>query len=162
MQWFTARSSGLALWLALLTVPMLSAGCRTAGEAPLFTATGLGWRVQEGQALWRPRRQSPELGGELVLASHADGRCVIQFAKTPLPLVLAQTTRTNWFIEFPPRQKCFTGPPPPPVRFAWLYLAAALAGESLPSALRFQHKPDGGWRLENTRSGETVEGFLGP
>jgi hypothetical protein len=162
MQWFKARSSGPALWLALLAVLTVSAGCRTASEAPLFTATGPGWRVREGQALWRPGRQFPELGGELVVASHEDGRCVIQFAKTPLPLVLAQTTRTNWLIQFPPRRKSFAGRQPPPVRFAWLYLGAALAGDSLPAALRFERKPGGGWRLENTRSGETVEGYLVP
>ena len=161
MQSFKARSSGPALGLVLLTAVMLSAGCRTAGKAPLFTATGPGWRVQEGQALWKPGRQFPELGGELVMASHEDGRCVVQFAKTPLPLVMAQTTRTNWRIEFPPRRMSFGGRQPPPVRFAWLYLAAALSGDPLPSALRFQRKPDGGWRLENTRSGESVEGFLG-
>ena len=145
----------------MLTVPMLSAGCRTASETALFTASGPDWRVQEGQALWRPGRQFPELGGELVMASHTDGRWVVQFAKTPLPLVLVQTTRTNWLIEFPPRRMRFAGRRPPPPRFAWLYLPAALSGESLPAALRFQREPDGGWRLENTRSGETVEGFLG-
>ena len=96
------------------------------------------------------------------MASHEDGRCVIQFSKTPLPLVFAQTTRTNWLIEFPPQRMGRAGRQPPPVRFAWLYLPAALTGEPLPAELRFQHKPDGGWRLENTRSGETVEGFLGP
>ena len=80
---------------------MLWAGCRTAGEAPLFTAAGPGWRVQEGQALWRPGRQFPELGGELVMARHEDGRCVIQFAKTPLPLVLAQTTPATGSSSFP-------------------------------------------------------------
>ena len=162
MQWFKACSVGLALRLVLLAVPVLLVGCRTAPHAPLFVAAGPGWRVQEGQALWRPGRELPELGGELVVASHEDGRCAIQFAKTPLPLVLAQTTRTNWLIEFPPRRMSFNGRRPPPVRFTWLHLAAALTGESLPSPLRFQRKPDGGWRLENPRSGETVEGFLGP
>jgi hypothetical protein len=82
--------------------------------------------------------------------------------KTPLPLVLAQTTRTNWLIEFPARRVSFAGRRRPPARFAWLHLSAALAGEPLPCALRFQRTPDGGWRLENTRSGESVEGFLGP
>ena len=96
------------------------------------------------------------------MASDADGRCAIQFTKTPLPLVLAQTTRTNWLIEFPPRRMSFGGHRTPPTRFAWLYLHAALSGDSLPSTLRFQRKPDGGWRLENTRSGETLEGFLAP
>ncbi len=162
MQWVKSLSFGLLLPSALLSMAMLSAGCRTTAKAPLFTASGPGWRVQEGQALWRPGRQFPELGGELVVASHADGCCAIEFAKSPLPLVLAQTTRTNWLVEFPPRRMSFDGRCPPPTRFAWLYLPAALAGESLPSGFRFQRKPDGGWRLENTRSGETVEGFLGP
>jgi hypothetical protein len=162
MQWLKALSFGPALRLALLAVPMLATGCLTPSYPPLFTATGPGWRVQEGQALWRPGRQFPELGGELVMASHQDGRCVVEFAKTPLPLVTVQTTSTNWFIEFPARRMSFGGRQPPPDRFAWLYLPTALSGASLPAALRFQRKPDGGWRLENTRSGETVEGFLGP
>ena len=96
------------------------------------------------------------------MASDAQGRCTIQFTKTPLPLVLAQTTPTNWLIAFPSRRMSFGGRRAPPTRFAWLYLHAALAGDPLPSTLRFQRKPDGGWRLENTRSGETVEGFLAP
>jgi hypothetical protein len=96
------------------------------------------------------------------MASHDDGRCVVEFAKTPLPLVMVQTSSTQWFIEFPARRMSFGGRQPPPVRFAWVYLPAALSGDSLPSALHFQRKPDGGWRLENTRSGETVEGFLSP
>lgn len=162
MQWFPTRPFGPVLRIAFLTVPLLLVGCRTAGKAPLFTATGPGWRIQEGQALWRPGRRSPELGGELVLASNVDGRCVIQFTKTPLPLVTVQITATNWYIAFPPQRRSFAGRQPPPTRLAWLYLPAALSGDSLPAALRFQRKPDGGWRLENTRSGETVEGYLGP
>ncbi len=162
MQWLKAHFSAASFGLALLAGPMLSAGCRTASERPLFTATGPGWHVQEGQALWRPGRQFPELGGELVVATHEDGRCLIQFAKTPLPLVLVETSRTNWFIEFPPRRMSFGDRQPAPIRLTWLYLPAALAGDSLPSELRFIRNPDAGWRLENTRSGETVEGFLGP
>ena len=162
MQWLKALSFGPALRLALLAVPMLAAGCLTPSHPPLFTAKGPGWRVQEGQALWRPGRQFPELGGELVMASDKEGRCVVQFAKTPLPLVTVQTSSTDWFIEFPARRLSFGGHQPPPDPFAWLYLPNALSGASLPAALRFQRKPDGGWRLENTRSGETVEGFLGP
>ena len=149
------------LWTALLSIVMFSSGCQTAPRS-LFTATGPGWRVQEGQALWRPRRGMPELGGDLVMASHADGRCAIEFAKTPISLVSAQTTRTNWLIQFPAGQMSFAGRRQPPVRFAWLYLHTALAGEPLPPPLRFERKPDGGWRLENTRSGETMEGFLAP
>ncbi len=162
MQWLRTLSLCPALRLALLTVLILGNGCRTAPKAPPFVVSGPGWHVREGQALWRPGRQFPELGGELVMASHEDGRCMIEFAKTPVPLVLAQTSRTNWLIKFPSRSMSFAGHQPPPARFAWLYLSGALAGDSLPSALHFQRKPDSGWRLENARSGEVVEGFLGP
>ena len=151
-----------ALWLALLASLPLCTGCRTPRESDLFATGGPGWRIQEGQALWRPERRMPELAGEIVMASHADGRCVIQFAKTPLTLVLAQTSRTNWLIQFPPRRMGFTGRGSPPTRSAWLYLHAALAGDSLPAGFHFQRKPDGGWRLQNGRSGETLEGFLAP
>jgi hypothetical protein len=118
--------------------------------------------VQEGQALWRPGRRFPELGGEIVMASHEDGRCVIQFAKTPLPLVMAQTSHTNWFIQFPPQKVSFAGRGAPPARFVWLHLSAAFRGKPLPAHLSFRPKPDGAWRLENTRSGETLDGFLAP
>jgi hypothetical protein len=128
----------------------------------LFTTSGPGWRVQQGQALWRPGRQYPELGGEVIMATHQDGRCAIQFLKTPIPLVLAQTGPTNWVIQFPPRQMNFAGKNNPPPRFLWLYLHAALAGESLPEFLHFSRKPDGEWKLENIKSGETLEGYLEP
>jgi hypothetical protein len=152
----------LAVWPALLASLALFTGCQTPTESDLFTTTEPGWRVQEGQALWRPRRGMPELGGDIVMASRADGRCVIQFIKTPMSLVLAQTSLTNWLVQFPPRQIGFKGRGSPPKRFAWLYLHSALAGEPLPAAFQFGQKPDGGWKLENTRSGESVEGFLGP
>ena len=97
-----------------------------------------------------------------VLASHEDGRCLIQFAKTPMTLVSAQTTRTNWLIQFPPARMSFRGRRQPPTHFAWLYLYAALSGQPLAPPFRFEREPDGGWRLENPRSGETLKGFLAP
>ena len=150
------------LRLALLAVALFSSSCRTTTGTSLFTTTGPGWHVQEGQALWRSGRGYPEIGGDLVMVSHEDGRCAIEFAKTPMSLVLAQTTRTNWLIQFPAGKMGFTGRGPGPTRFAWLYLHTALAGGPLPLPLRFERKPDGDWRLENTRTGETLEGFLSP
>jgi len=161
MQLSVGQSCRLALGSVLPAILMLCGGCQT-GTTSLFTASGAGWRVQQGQALWRPGRGFPELGGDLVMARHEDGRCFIQFAKTPMSLVSVQTTPTQWLIQFPPRGWAFTGHRRPPTRFAWLYLPAALAGEQLPGSLRFETKPEGGWRLENTRSGETLEGFLAP
>jgi hypothetical protein len=144
---------------AMLAMLMSCGGCHTAGRT-LFAASGPGWRVQQGQALWRPRSGMPELGGDLVFATDAAGRAVIQFAKTPMALVSAQTTSNRWLIDFPPRNLGFSGRGGPPARFAWLSLPAGLAGKALVPPLRFERKPDGGWRLENTRSGEAIEGFL--
>ncbi len=56
----------------------------------------------------------------------------------------------------------FSGHGSGPARFLWLYLPVALAGEKLPPAFHFERKPEGGWRLENTHTGETLEGFLAP
>ena len=162
MQRLKSQLSGAALVLAGLTGLALLTACCTVSKAPLFTATGPGWRVQEGQALWKFSRRAPELGGELVIASDQEGRCLVQFTKTPLPLVLAQTTPTDWFISFPPRHMSFAHRGTPPTRLMWLYLPRALAGEPLPPPLQFRRKPDGGWRLDNPRSGESIQGFLAP
>lgn len=161
MRILIGQSCCVALGSVLLAILMLCGGCQTATKS-LFTAAGPGWRVQQGQALWRPRRGFPELGGDLVVASHEDGRCLVQFAKTPMTLVSAQTTGTNWLIQFPAGRMSFTGHRRRPTRFAWLYLHAALTGEQLPPPLRFERGAAGGWRLENTRSGETIAGFLAP
>ena len=150
------------LWSALLAALLLFCGCQTTTNNNLFTASGPGWHIQEGQALWRPGRGLPEFGGDLVLAGDDNGRSLIQFDKTPLSLVFVQTTPDQWLIRFPQRQMSFRGRGPGPTRFAWLYLRAALAGEQLPSPLHFERKPGGSWRLENSSTGETLEGFLSP
>jgi len=138
---------------------MFLCGCQTATQS-LFTAAGPGWHVQQGQALWRSGRGSPEFGGDLVLASDDAGHCLIQFDKTPMAILSAQTASNHWLIKFPQRQMSFSGRGPGPTRFGWLYLPAALAGKPLSEPLHFERRPDGGWRLENSRTGETLEGFL--
>jgi len=136
-------------------------GCQTATQS-LFITTGSGTRVQQGQALWRPQSGLPEFGGDLLLVTDDAGRCLIQFDKTPMAIVSAQTTSNQWLIKFPQQQMSFSGHGPGPTRFSWLYLPVALNGKPLPEPLHFQLKPDGGWRLENSRTGETLEGFLSP
>lgn len=155
LRWF--ENCRVCLWAVLL--PVIFCGCRTTN---LFTASGPGWRVQQGQALWRPENGLPEFGGDLVLAEDNNSRALIQFDKTPLSMVFAETTSNRWLIRFPQRQMNFSGRVPEPTRFVWLYLPAALAGKPVPSPLHFERKPDGGWRLENTNTGEILEGFLSP
>ncbi len=158
----TGRLYYPGFWLALLCALVVLAGCSTTSR-PIFSDTaGPGWSVRQGQAVWRPNSRLPELAGEVVMASHPDGAFSLEFSKTPFSLVRAQTTRTNWFIQFPPQHISLRGRGAPLTRFAWLQLPAALTGQPLPRTLHFDNKPDGGWRLVNTRSGETIEGFFTP
>jgi hypothetical protein len=150
------------LWMVLAAFLAPGGGCIMAPDKTLFVISGPGWTVRQGQAIWRPGPRYPELAGEIVLAQNPDGRSSLQFTKTLLPVALAQTTKTNWLIQFPPRRLGFTGRAQPPQRFVWLHLAAALTGETLPENFHFTRSPDGGWRLENRRTGEFVEGFLSP
>jgi hypothetical protein len=136
-------------------------GCQSP-YSTLFPTSGPEWQVQAGQALWRPERGRPEFGGDLVLASDKAGRHLIQFDKTPLAIMSAETTTNRWLIKFPAQHMSFSGYGSGPKRFGWLYLARALAGEPLPREFQFTRRPDGNWRLENTRTGETLEGFLSP
>ena len=149
-------------WLILAAFALLGGGCVTSPDKILFSTTGPGWTVQQGQAIWRPGLKYPELAGEIVLAQNPDGRSSLQFTKTLLPVALAQTTKTNWLIQFPPQRLGFSGRGQPPPRFMWLHLAAALKGKPEPKTFQFTRSPDGGWRLENRRTGEFVEGFLSP
>ena len=149
----------LPSWL-LLSLALLC-GCQTSTRN-LFSANGPGWRVQQGQALWRPKNGLPEFGGDLVVARDDDGRCLIQFDKTPMAILSAQVTTNRWLIKFPQREMSFSGCGAGWTRFAWLYLPAALDGKPLPKKFKFTQKPDGGWRLENSSTGESVEGFLSP
>lgn len=145
----------------LLAGLVLFCGCQTTNKS-LFTASGPDWKVQVGQALWRPGHKLPEVGGDLVLAQDQQGRRLVEFDKTPISLVSAQMTSNRWLVHFPQQDMTFGGHGPGPTRFLWLYLPVALAGEKLPSKLHFDRKPDGGWRLENAHTGESLEGFLAP
>jgi hypothetical protein len=128
----------------------------------MFAASGPDWHVQQGQALWRPRSGLPEFGGDLVLAGDGTGRHLIQFDKTPLNMMSAQTTTNRWLIKYPQQKLSFSGHGQGSRRFLWLFLPAALAGQPLPPTFKFTRQPDGGWRLENPGTGELVEGFLSP
>jgi hypothetical protein len=157
---FVIRHSSFAL-LGLASFLLLWCGCQTTTQS-LFTATGPGWQVQQGQALWRPKSGLPEFGGDLVLASDDAGRHLIEFDKTPINLMSAQITSNRWLIKFPQQNMSFSGHGAGSAHFGWLYLPAALEGKPLPKNFSFERKPDGGWRLENSRTGEILEGFLSP
>ena len=135
--------------------------CHTVPLPPLNLSEP-GWKLREGQAVWRSGKKASEIAGELQLATHPDGRVWLQFTKTPIPLVVGQVTATHWQIQFVPQNRMYRGPGRPPARLSWLQLARAISGSSTPPAWSWQTKPDGSWRLENLATGEVIEGYLAP
>jgi len=105
---------------------------------------------------------SPEIAGELLVATHSDGRTVLQFTKTPFPFVIAQTTPQSWQFEVPAQNKKYSGPGKAPARIGWFHLPPALQGVAPPKPWTFRRPENENWHLENRSSGEMIEGYLNP
>ena len=95
-----------------------------------------GWNVRHGQAVWRSKKAAPEIAGELLVAMNRDGRSFVQFTKTPLPFIEAQSTTNAWQLHSIPDNKTYTGRGKPPVRASWLWLPRCLSGTTPPKPLR--------------------------
>jgi hypothetical protein len=143
--------------------------CRTTSTLPPVNLSESGWAVRQGQAVWRSKKEAPEIAGELLVATNLNARSMVQFIKTPLPLVVAQTTADSWQIHFVPNNKTFSGQGTSPSRLArrylpycWLYVARCLSGVAPPEPWSWQQLPNNNWRLENRKTGESLEGYLNP
>jgi hypothetical protein len=136
----------------------LGTSCRTTPPLPAANLSIPGWRIQQGQAVWKPTRDRPELTGELILATNASGDFFVQFAKPPFTLATAQVAGDRWQIEFGSGDYSRRGRGQPPTRFAWFQLPAALDGASAGRDWRFERVATNFWRMENRRTGEALEG----
>jgi len=148
-----ALPSGLMIALAALL------GCRTPTPLPQVNLTEPGWKVQQGQVIWLPQRDGHEIAGELLVATSTNSMALVQFIKTPFPMVVAQQTRSSWQIEFPTGKIRYAGRGKPPSRLIWFWLIHALSGKSLPKSWLW-HQDKNGWRLENRVTGESLEGYF--
>jgi hypothetical protein len=137
---------------------LLLAGCATSRPLPPANLSAPGWEIQTGQAVWKSG--SSDLAGELIFAKR-DGGSALQFIKTPLPLVSAQTRGDRWTITFIADYRTVSGKGAPPAQLLWLHLAAALNGNPPPGPFKFTRDANG-WALENSESGESISGFLNP
>jgi hypothetical protein len=138
------------------------AGCAGIPRLPPVNLSETGWATRHGQAVWRYDRHATEIAGDLTLATNFDGRMFVGFSKNPVSLVIAQTTADSWQFEFVPREKIYSGKNPPPARLPWLLLPDCLRGNPPPKPWTWQPLPDNHWRLENSRTGESLEGYLDP
>ena len=137
------------------------AGCQSLPPDAPINLTEPGWSVRQGQALWRRGTGATELAGELIVATHPDGRSLVQFLKTPVVLVTARTSANRWRIEAPPDYR-LEGYGAPPSRAVWLHLAKFLTGAPPPGRWTWERRADNSWWLENRTTGERLEGFLSP
>ena len=149
-------------WLASAFVLSSLCACQTAGPMNPVNLSEPGWSVRQGQAVWQMPGNRPALAGEVVFALNTDGRCFVEFSKPPFPLVRAECGGPRWEIEFPPQKRHYAGGGLPTARLAWLQVCSGLSNRQVAPPWRFERRSDGSWRLDNTRSKETVEGFLEP
>lgn len=150
-------SAPLAFVLAVFVV-----GCRTTPPLPSADFSVPGWHVQQGQAVWKPSQNRPELAGDLLFATNATGNFFVQFSKIPFPLATAQISDDQWQIEFGADRFSWQGHGTPPDRFVWFQLPRALLGASLNGNWQFKNVATNSWHLENPRTGETLEGEFFP
>ena len=146
--------------LLCLVLLLCGAGCATVPALPPANLKDSAWTVHEGQAVWKAKRDAPEMAGEILVATQPDGRAFVQFTKTPFPFVIAQTTTNSWQIESPVQNKRYSGPGRPPARLIWLHLPIALTGRPPPEPWSWRRLENNGWKLENRKTGESLEGYF--
>jgi hypothetical protein len=152
-----SRSILILFILALI----VCAGCRSTDLPPAdFSAPG--WRVQQGQAIWKPSASRPEVAGDLLLATNVNGNFFIQYSKIPFPLVMTRVSGGQWQIQFGADQYSWHGHGTPPNRFGWFQLPGALRDEPSGGNWRFTRIETNSWRLQNSQTGESLEGELFP
>src|SRR5215471_693596 len=71
------------------------AGCQST-PLPKINLAEPGWTVRQGQAIWRAGTGIPDMAGDLLVATNTNGRTLIQFTKTPFPMIVAQATTNAW------------------------------------------------------------------
>jgi len=133
-------------------------GCLTLPPLPKADLSQPGWNIRQGEAVWKPNRKTPEIAGEIMLATRPDGSSFVQFIKTPFPFAITQTTSNKWQAEFPPQNKRFTYPGKPPARIIWFQLVNALTDKPLARGWTW-HDTGTNWLLKSS-SGESLEGYL--
>ena len=134
------------------------AGCATAPlPQPDMSDASSGWKILQGQAVWKPKA-GDGIAGELLVATNRAGDFVVEFAKPPITIAHAQRSGDHWSVEFPAQKKSYAGRGSGPARIIWLGLPPTLAGGETKWTMTTNSN---GFHVSNIR-GETLEGFLSP
>ncbi len=148
--------------MALLLARGVASSSRTANPLPSAELSAPGSQVLQGQALWKPDRTRPEVAGDLLLATNAAGDCFVQLNKDPFPVVTAERLGEGWQIQFGAGDYSRRGFGAPPDRFSWFQLPGALSGGRPTGDWRFENMASNTCRLENSKTGETLEVVIIP
>ena len=155
----TAPWQGCQITGALLVFLLGLTACRSLAPLPQVNLSEPGWKISQGQAAWRSEKSAPEIAGEILLAEKADGQTFVQFTKIPFPFALAQNTTNAWQLEFPVVNKSYRARGKPPARVIWFQLPRAVAGSPLAKNWSW-HDSETNWRLKNSATGESLEGYF--
>lgn len=151
------RLNVVVLLAALQIATGVCISCRTNPPTVPIDFSAPGWRVRQGQAVWKPKNGESEIAGELLLATRTNGDCYIQFTKTPFVLVDATSADNHWRIDFMGNEHRQRGRGTPPERYSWFELPRALAGVEPHHGWQFASTNEM-WSLERPRTGERLEG----
>ena len=140
---------------------LIVSSCHTSPKAASrIDLSGPDWRTRQGWALWRTKKDAPEIAGEVIIGTNSTGRAFLQFLKNPLPLVTAENTPDHWSIEFVPERRSFSGGGTPPVQLTWLHLLRARQGIKVPKRFTLTTTDAGEVEIADTVSGERIRLFL--
>jgi len=141
---------------SILVLVAFLAGCSTT-PLPPANLSAPGWTTQQGQALWKPSANRPQIAGDLLMATNTDGDCFIQFTKTPFTIATAQISGSRWQLTFGNDQHSWRGSGTPMSRFVWFQLPRAMLGAPINPDWR-SHSDTNGWQFQNLHTGESLEG----
>jgi hypothetical protein len=157
------RASWIALSLLAAIGLLALTGCALTGRGkaePLMDFSTPDWTIREGQAVWKPKPADAGIAGDLLVAMSQDGRTVIQFTKTPLPIVTAQVRSNFWQFTVAAQQRTYRGSGPPPEGLLWLQLPDGLIGRHSSTNWYFARTKEDGWHFENLVTEESLDGYL--
>jgi hypothetical protein len=130
-------------------------GCSTA-SLPAVDLAQPGWAVQRMEAVWTPRREAPELTGEVTIANHATKGCLVLFSKQGLPMVTARSAANRWTLASPLKRGVYGGRGLPPQQVPWFLLTGNREIQKV-SKLWTIETNSTGWQISNPSTGEKLE-----
>lgn len=137
---------------------LLVNGCSTIAhrDLPPLDTSAPGWKISQGQALWKPEEGKPEIAGDVVVSTHPQAGSYVQFSKT-LPILSARLAAEGWEFQTIPENKRYSGGGKPPKRIVWLQLLRVLEGRAISDQWIVAHPSDLFIALENPHTGERLE-----